>query len=491
MQVNSFNKAESLLNQLQGSLEVSPSRHWMSHIVRYLKNTINYLSAKAESQELQEPAVKESKSQSLIKKVARATFEFLAEPKGVEIAKQLVQQTCKRFDEEADERHHLLLLREVQERLESNQIEEAIYLVQMVEKVETLDEAAEVLADELRRAALQVIEQNSVEQATFTRLWQICDSLNPQVKERARLYRFMVEQDPNFPKASCESDQKAKRHHFLLRMAKSLTTLEQKEFPGLKPLEGIAMIIEDLDAYLQRHSESLMAKTAKKMLLRCRSILLEGDMAERLSRDEKNPAYLDIYFSDIAKEIDSLKENERLILLGGSHDHAILHSVHPSSKGLTTYNSGLGVLKHRPVGKNRFQTHIITNISKKNFSKEFVKSLFSPKLIDVSSKTEEEKKQISIKQIEEIYQLLKQLTEKRPTRFVCLDDPRHAHRMQPHNTCLRNIYLMWLKEEILLEEYPAFKIPFSEKAVNATSDPELQLLGQEKLAHRQSKVPRN
>jgi len=493
MHVNYVNNAQSLIHQLQGRQEVSSQGYWLSRFVRYIRgmipfDSINFFSQNEANADLPTPQKLGQKSQSLIRKVASAALEFLSEPKGIEIAKQLVFETLKRFDDDPDERHHLLLLKEIEIRLGKDQIEEAKRLVSCIKEVDTLDQTAEILADELRQVTFASMEQKSHDLNSFIRLVQIIENLNSPAKERARLYRFMFEQDANFPKCSSEPDQKAKRHHFLLRMAKSLSSLDEKEFPGLKPFEGLAMIIEDLDAYLEKNPTSEMAKTAKKTLLYCRSLTLEGDMAERLSRDEKNPVYLDIYYSDLRKEIQDLQENQELLLLGGSFDHAILHSVQHSCKRFKTFNSGLGVSKHRLMGKELYQTQIIDNLAKNQFSTDFLKSIFSAKLVDVSTKSDEAKRELSNKQIEEIYLKLRQLSDKRPARLLAVDDPVHSHRMQPHNTCLRNIYLMWLREDVFKDEYHAFKISFSEKALKDAEEPDLIKIGQEKLLHRQKKV---
>jgi hypothetical protein len=277
------------------------------------------------------------------------------------------------------------------------------------------------------------------------------------------------------------------RHHFLLRMAKSGNLLEKAKFKSLSVIEGYAMLLDDIDAYLEINSDSAMALNARKCLLKSRFLFLEGDAARELSYRTNNTAYLDVYYADLAKELSTLKEDEPLVLLGGPFDHAIVHLFKKMQKvqfRLKTYNGGPGIDRHIRRGHHHYQTEILQHLAEDCLTSDVMRDLFSHKLTKVLKKKEKERD----RQLEVIYDTLHMLKKSTGIISALPDDPDCQHKVQPDKTCLRTSFLYWLKEDGLKGEYHKFKVAFGQKAMQAMSDPKLLEIGKKQLTKWQNKA---
>src|SRR5262249_8060638 len=110
------------------------------------------------------------------------------------------------------------------------------------------------------------------------------------------------------------------------------------------------------------------------------------------------------------------------------------------------------------------------------------------KLTDASNKSEDEKRALSYRQVNETYATLKDLSERTPASLVISHDPASWHKTAIHKTCLYSCLLYWLKEDQLKQEYGPFKLAVSEKEFAKTQDEELRHIGQPHLARRRKKA---
>jgi hypothetical protein len=233
--------------------------------------------------------------------------------------------------------------------------------------------------------------------------------------------------------------------HYSLRLLKSHPALSDSAFCPVDPFEAIALLVDDLSTYT-----SLRSECSKERLFACKTLLIQAIVANQLATLYKNPIFYDFYYAIVAEKIKTLATGDHFLLLGGSPDHALLFSV----KSLSTtsvecklFNSGDSVSKyHHKFDDDHYQTYLITLETSEAVKKNVLRRLFDSAFFNHS--------------ITSSYQKLQLVADSQLS-----SDWRLAHKKQLHdNTCLRTIFCSWLKEEALVEEYPAFKRAFSQKA---------------------------